>query len=129
MADEIIITDQEDLLTVRIPGKRAVAELTPFVSSLPPWEDFSLPEGKWFWFNRLINQSGEPGLGGKLLDRLLEYCQEKGYSIFNTVNAYGKFSQHYLERWYIKKGFRPLDYKTYRNGVLIWRPASTEKEI
>jgi len=125
MTDEIIVVDHVEGITVRVQGKRAVAELTQLTSSPLTGQDAHLPEGHWLWFNRLINQSGEPGLGGRLLDRLLEYCQEAGYSIFNTVNAYDHTKQHSLERWYMKKGFKPLNPEVFGNGVLIWQPAST----
>ena len=81
-----------------------------------------LGPGKWLWFNRLINQSGKPRLGTLLLDAVLAHCEKNHYSILNEVNAYGALSQKDLEKWYMSKGFKPVDYKKYGNKLLVWRP-------
>jgi len=107
-------------ITATIRGKRATAELSVMDDKMI--EATGVPkDGKWIWFNRLVNNTGEEGIGIKLLDAVLGYCREHQYAILNNVNAYGKIPQDELEAWYMRKGFVPLDYKQYGNGVLIWR--------
>jgi hypothetical protein len=122
---DVSLHEYEGNITVHIKDKRAIAELSRIsVNDLP---DLNLPAGKWLWFNRLENATGEEGWGTKLLDKVLEYCQEKGYSILNQVSAYGKLSQKQLEDWYLSKGFKPLDYGRFKNGALIWKPEDVTK--
>ena len=104
-SQEVTITEIADNITAHIPDVRATAELTRLNNSEAI--SFGLEPNNWFWFNRLINQSGEPGIGTLLLDKVLEYCSVKNYSIVNQVNAYGDISQKELEDWYIRKGFTP----------------------
>lgn len=120
MPEEVIITEIEGNITAHIPDVRAVAEL----SSLDKSEAimFGLEPNIWYWFNRLINQSGIPRIGTLLLDEVLKYCKEKEYSILNQVNAYGDISQQELEDWYIRKGFAPVNYEKYGNALLKWLP-------
>lgn len=124
MTSEIEFVVTPHGISVFVPGERASADLTgigsPQVEGLV--EEFDPGSGEWLWFSRLINQSGKPGLGTKMLDRILAYCQENGYSILNQVSAYGGIRQGDLEKWYMSKGFVPLDCKKYRNSVLVWRP-------
>lgn len=114
------VSEVQDNITVRIPGIRAAAEL----SVLEPYfvTTYDLPEGNWFWFNRLINQSGIPHIGTLLLDTVLNYFRENDYSILNSVHAYGRIKQKELENWYLSKGFVPVDRKKYGNALLKWRP-------
>lgn len=93
MTDEstIEIFEVNDNIVVRVPGLRASADLSKLDPALI--EDFNLGSGEWFWFNRIINQSGRPGLGNKMLDKILAYCQSENYSILNQVNAYGPLNQ------------------------------------
>ena len=116
---EVTIVEVGDSISAHIPDIRATAEL----SKLTQYEYetlYGLTSGTWFWFNRLINQSGIPNLGTLILDKVLEYCQGKNYSILNQVSAYGGLSQKDLEDWYIRKGFTPVDYKKYGNALLKW---------
>ncbi len=115
---EVKIVELEGNITAHISGVRATAELTRLGES--GTAAFGLEPDTWFWFNRLINQSGEPNIGTLLLDKVLEYCREKDYSIANQVSAYGDISQKDLEDWYIRKGFTPVDYKKYGNAFLKW---------
>lgn len=70
---EVVITEIEGNIAAHIPGVRATAEL----SSLANHEViiFGLEPNKWYWFNRLINQSGIPRIGTLLLDEVLKYCK------------------------------------------------------
>lgn len=117
---EVVITEIMGNITAHIPDVRATAEL----SSIANHEVimFGLVPNNWFFFNRLINQSGIPHIGTLLLDEVLKYCSEKNYSILNQVNAYGDISQKELEDWYMRKGFTPVDYKKYGNALLKWLP-------
>ncbi len=118
----VVVTEIENSLSAHIPGVRATAEL----SKLTQYEVvtlYGLEQGDWYWFNRLINQSGIPHVGTLLLDAVLEYCRERNYSILNQVNAYGDVSQHDLEDWYIRKGFTPVDSNKYGNALLKWVPS------
>lgn len=113
-----IVSEIQGNITARIEGVRAVAELSVLSPSELPM--FGLEPDNWLWFNRLINQSGIPRVGTLLLDAVLKYCKEKGYSILNQVSAYGDIKQKALEDWYISKGFTPVDYKKYGNTLLKW---------
>ncbi len=115
---EVTITEYMDNITAHISGVRATAELSVLGQSGA--ETFGLEPNHWLWFNRLINQSGIPHVGTLLLDKVLEYCKEKGYSIINQVSAYGAISQKELEDWYIRKGFTPVEYEKYGNTFLKW---------
>ena len=119
-SQEVTITEIADNITAHIPDVRATAELTRLNNSEAI--SFGLEPNNWFWFNRLINQSGEPGIGTLLLDKVLEYCSVKNYLIVNQVNAYGDVSQKELEDWYIRKGFTPVNYDKYGNALLKWLP-------
>ena len=118
--EEIEVFETPNGISIHIPGERASATLTRMDSF--PIKEYNLGPGEWFFFNRLINQSGKPGLGTQMLRKILTHCQENKYSILNTVNAYGQIKQKDLEKWYISKGFVPLNYREFRNSVLIWRP-------
>jgi len=120
MTDEIDLIEVNSGIVVGVPGERASADLSR-ISTIYA-KDLALEPGEWLWFNRLINQSGKPGLGTKMLNKILAHCQENGYSILNQVNAYGALNQTTLENWYMSKGFSPFDYKKYKNSILIWRP-------
>ena len=120
MTTEIELIEISNGLTIYIPEERASATLTRMDYEI--YKHWKLEPGEWFFFNRLINQSGKPGLGSKMLNKILAYCQEHKYSILNTVNAYGSIKQKDLEHWYISKGFSPLNPKMFKNSVLIWRP-------
>ncbi len=115
---EVVITEIGGNITAHMSGIRATAELSRLLA--PEAVSFDLEPDNWLWFNRLINQSGIPRVGSLLLDRVLEYCGEKSYSIVNQVSAYGAISQKELEDWYIRKGFSPVDYKKYGNTLLKW---------
>ncbi len=117
---DVTVAEYGDNITVHIAGIRATAELTKLGKSGA--EVFSLEPNNWLWFNRLINQSGIPNIGTVLLDKVLEYCRERGYSIANQVSAYGDISQHELEDWYIRKGFTPIDVDKYGKAFLKWVP-------
>jgi len=117
---EVIITEIEGSITAYIPDVRATAELSSL--SRPEVIMFGLESNNWYWFNRLINQSGIPRIGTLLLDEVLKYCKEKKYSILNQVNAYGDISQKELEDWYIRKGFTPVNHERYGNTLLKWLP-------
>ena len=117
---EVTITEYMDNITAHIPGIRETAELSQ-LGQLGT-EIYGLEPKHWLWFNRLINQSGIPHVGTLLLDKVLEYCKEKNYSIANQVSAYGDISQQDLENWYIRKGFVPVDYSKYGNAFLKWVP-------
>jgi len=119
-SERVVVTEVEGNITARIPGVRAVAELTRLTPSEAA--TFGLEPDSWLWFNRLINQSGMPRIGTLLLDEVMRYCGERGYSIANQVNAYGDISQEELEDWYIRKGFSPVDYGKYGNAFLKWSP-------
>lgn len=122
---EATVSEYMDNITVHISGIRATAEL----SKLGQYgaEAYGLEPNDWLWFNRLINQSGIPRIGTLLLDKVLEYCEEKNYPIVNQVNAYGDIGQQDLENWYISKGFVPVDYEKYGNAFLKWVPRSEEE--
>ncbi len=117
---DVIIFEYGGNITAHIKGIRATAELSELGQS--GVETFGLGPGNWLWFNRLINQSDIPHMGTVLLDKVLEYCKDKNYSIANQVSAYGDISQHDLEDWYIRKGFTPVDYGKYGNAFLKWVP-------
>jgi hypothetical protein len=118
-----MITERDGVITAFEEGKRAVAELTKMnaLADADGKDENSFWEDKWFFFKILVNQSGEKGLGTKLLDEVLEYCKQKKYSILHVVNAYGGYGQKETEDWFISKGFKPLNCDKYNNGVLIWR--------
>jgi hypothetical protein len=118
-----MITEKDGLITASEEGKRAVAELTRMngLSDADGNDENSFWEDKWYFFKILVNQSGEKGLGTRLLDEVLEYCKQKKYSIFHIVNAYGGYGQQETEDWFMSKGFKPLNYDKYKNGILIWR--------
>jgi len=117
---KVMVTEIGGNISAHIPNIRAVAELSRLSQEGAAF--FSLEPDNWFWFNRLINQSGIPRIGTLLLDKVLEYCREKNYSIVNQVSAYGAIRQRDLENWYIHKGFTPVDYKKYGNTLLKWVP-------
>ncbi len=117
---DVKITEVEGSITAYIPGIRATAELSKLTRL--DVKEFGLESNNWYWFNRLINQSGIPHVGTLLLDGVLEYCEENKYSILNQVSAYGDISQKELENWYIRKGFVPVSYKKYGNALLKWLP-------
>jgi hypothetical protein len=119
-----MIKEQDGIITAFEEGKKASAELTKINSlgDLDGIAENSFWEDKWFFFKKLLNQSGEKGLGTTLLDEVLEYCRKKQYSILHTVKAYGGYGQKETEEWFISKGFKPLNYNKYKNTVLIWRP-------
>jgi len=121
---EVVVLESPESITVTIRGKRVRAEISPLIAG---FGELDLPSGKWWFFNRLINETGEKGLGGVVLDELLKYCQDKGYSILNTVNAYGGMPQKVLENWYISKGFKAFDHKRFKNTLLIWVPKEMTK--
>ncbi len=120
---EVVVTEIGNSISAHIPDVRATAEL----SKLTQYEAitlYGLGQGEWYWFNRLINQSGIPRMGTLLLDAVLEYCKKRSYSILNQVNAYGDIGQKELEDWYIRKGFTPVDYGKYKNALLKWQAAA-----
>jgi hypothetical protein len=119
-----MITERDGQITAFEEGKRAVAELTRLdsLADLDGIAENSFWEDKWFFFKRLVNQSGEKGLGTSLLDEVLAYCRQKKYSILHTVQAMGGYGQKETEDWFISRGFQPLNYTKYKNRVLIWRP-------
>jgi hypothetical protein len=119
-----MITEKDGLITAFEEGKSGVAELSRLQSlaDLDGVDENSFWEGHWFFFKRLVNQSGEKGLGTNLLVEVLAYCGQKKYSILHTVNAYGGYGQKETEDWFISKGFKPLNVNKYKNNVLIWRP-------
>lgn len=116
---KVDLTEIEGNIHAQIPGERASADLSKMDPEMIAI--FNLPPGKWYWFNRIINQSGKPRLGSLLLDEVLSYCKTKGYKILNQVNPYGALSQSELEKWYMSRGFVPLDYKKYKNSVLVFQ--------
>lgn len=122
----VVITEIEGSITAHIPDIRATAELSSLANSEVIM--FGLEPNKWYWFNRLINQSGIPRIGGLLLDGVLRYCKEKDYLILNQVNAYGDISQRELEDWYIRKGFTPVNYEKHGNTLLKWLPQEIKSE-
>ncbi len=122
---DVIVAEYGDNINMHIQGIRASASLSKLGESGA--EEFGLEPDNWLWFNRLINQSGLPGIGTVLLDKVLEYCQEKGYSIANQVSAYGDLSQRNLEDWYIRKGFTPIDADKYGKAFLKWVPVGLKK--
>ena len=115
------LLESENGLQVFFAGERASATLSWLDPDLL-FPGVDLGPGKWLWFNRLINQSGKPRLGTMLLDAVLAHCEKNHYSILNEVSAYGALSQRDLEDWYMSKGFKPVDYKQYKNKLLVWRP-------
>ncbi len=117
---DVTVAEYSGNITVHIQGIRASASLSKLGESGA--ETFGLEPDNWLWFNRLINQSEILGIGTMLLDKVLEYCQEKGYSIANQVSAYGDLSQRDLEDWYIRKGFIPVNASKYGNAFLKWVP-------
>lgn len=119
-----MITESNGLITAFEEGKRVVAELTRMKTQrvMDGVKGGTLWEKDWFFFTRLVNQSGEKGLGTKVLDEVLEYCKQNKYSIFHTVRAYGGYGQKETEDWFISKGFKPLDYNKYGNRVLVFIP-------
>jgi len=117
---EVKITEIEGNVTAYIPGMRVRGELSRIDQATAT--DLGLEPDNWLWFNRLISQSEIPRAGTKTLEKILEYCKEKNYSIVNQVNAYGDISQEDLENWYIRKGFTPVDYEKYGNTLLKWVP-------
>lgn len=117
---EVVIIEIGDSITAYIKDVRATAELSRLNNSEAI--GFGLEPNNWFWFNRLINQSGKPRIGTLLLDEVLKYCSGKSYSILNQVNAYGDISQKELEDWYIRKGFTIVNYEKYGNALLKWLP-------
>lgn len=118
----VTITEYVGRISAVIPGERASADLSSIEPELLISFGIDRIAKGWYFFNRLINQSGKPGLGTLLLDRVLAFCKEHNYSILNQVSAYGNLSQAELERWYISKGFKPVNYKMYKNSVLKWEP-------
>lgn len=117
---DVVITEIADNITAHIPDIRATAELSRLSESEAAI--YGLEPGNWLWFNRLINQSGIPRVGTLLLDKVLEYCKVKNYSIVNQVSAYGDIKQKDLEAWYMRKGFVPVDKKQFGNTLLKWVP-------
>jgi hypothetical protein len=118
-----MITEKDGIITAFTEGKRAAAELTKMraLADLDGIAENSFWEDKWFFFRILVNQSDEKGLGSKLLDEVLEYCRQKKYSILHIVNGYGGYGQKETEDWFMSRGFKPLNYAKYKNGILIWR--------
>ncbi len=124
MPPEIRIIEHFGTVMFTIRGLRATAELTSIESLGDSRLECVLPDGyKWLWFNRLINQSGQRGIGGVLLDAVLEYARKENLGILNQVNAYGDIKQSDLEVWYIKKGFQT----TGVENLLIWLPNTAKK--
>lgn len=119
-----MITEKDGVIAAIEEGRNASAELTKINSlgDLDGIVENSFWEDKWYFFKKLINQSGEKGLGTALLDEVLEYCRQKKYSILHTVTGIGGYSQQETEDWFLSKGFKPLNYKKYNNTILIWRP-------
>ena len=119
-----MITERNGTITAFEEGKRVVAELTKMNTQrvMDGIIGGTLWERDWFFFTRLVNQSGEKGLGSKILDEVLEYCKQKKYSIFHIVRAYGGYGQKETEDWFISKGFKPLDYDKYKNRILVLIP-------
>jgi len=113
-----VVTGLAGHISAYIPSERASADLSEIEPEMVP--ELGLPPGKWYWFNRIINQSGKPHLGSLLLDEVLSYCKDKNYRILNQVQPYGKLTRSELERWYLSRGFVPLDYKKYGYSLLVW---------
>ncbi len=119
----VMITERDGVITAFTEGKRATAELTRMkgLSDADGIAENSYWEDEWFFLRTLVNQSGEKGLGTRLLDEVLDYCRQKKYSVLHIVHAYGGYRQKETEDWFISKGFKPLNYEKYNNGVLIFR--------
>lgn len=72
-------------------------------------------EGYTLYFNRLIVRPEYRGRGYStiLVEKVLDHCRSKGYSILNHVNAYGELSQEVLEAFYTRHGFTKIAEATF----------------
>ena len=72
-----------------------------------------------FFFNRLLifRAFRNRGLGGILLDNILQKANDTKISIINSVNAYGELSKEDTILFYKRHGFEELP-----SGVLLYRP-------
>lgn len=118
----ITVQETQSGITAFVSGLRASADLSKI--EVQDFDDFNLPEGdyKWLYFNRLINDSGQAGLGLQILKAVLKFCDDNGLAILNEVSAYGRFTQSNLERYYINEGFKPVDIRSYGNKLLVYIP-------
>lgn len=61
------------------------------------------------FFNRLLSNKPHEGIGGDLVDLLLEHCTVNDITMICQVNAYGELTQEQLTEFYIRHGFEPIN--------------------
>lgn len=97
--------------TVSTDNVECIAELS--VTDITMYTDLvgELPEGKWYFFNRLKARDhlqGQ-GFGTACLKATIDYCDKMGYNILCQVNPYGILDFDNLKRFYAKHGFVDTD--------------------
>lgn len=106
-----IVKHENDLgviFDIEVDGRRAAAELSRIDSAiLAEITPLILPQGKVYYFNRLIvdEKLRGKGLSKLLLDNVANWADLNSITILLDINPYGKMSKEDLQILYGKYGF------------------------
>lgn len=79
---------------------------------------------RYAFYNRLVSNKTGYGIGGKLVDMTLDYCDTNNIVLINNINAYGDMEFEQLREFYKRHGFVEM-YEPLDCG-LIYYPNSRE---
>ncbi len=123
-------TDYAVSLFIIVDNKIALSELSriDFVvddyADMIKKEDFNLFKEELknvngvFYFSRLNvpEKIRGRGIGKSLMEKTIEFCEEKNYMLINTVNPYGEMNLEELNNFYEQSGMKLLN----EDGLLIY---------
>jgi hypothetical protein len=67
-----------------------------------------LVETPLFYFNRIKSRIESQGHGTVMMERLVQICDEKGLTVINELNPYGRMKINELKAWFEKYGFQVI---------------------
>jgi predicted GNAT family acetyltransferase len=132
-------TDYAVSLFIIMENKIALSELTriDFVvddyADMIKKEDFKLIKEELknvnavFYFSRLNvpEKIRGRGIGKELMEKTIQFCDEKNYMLINTVNPYGDMNLEELNQFYEKSGMKLVN----KDGLLIYSKNLNSKKI
>lgn len=80
-----------------------------------------------FYFSRLNvpEKLRGKGIGKALMEKTIQFCDEKNYMLINTVNPYGDMNLEELNQFYEKSGMKLVN----KDGLLIYSKNLNSKKI
>lgn len=80
-----------------------------------------------FYFSRLNvpEKIRGKGIGKALMEKTIQFCDEKNYMLINTVNPYGDMNLEELNQFYEKSGMKLVN----KDGLLIYSKNLNSKKI